>query len=110
MKAINTLLTAAMVAICFTCFAGSNPMTGTYTIGNNSGSNFQTVSTALTAVRSNGANGPITFIVDKNIYSQKEIIAAIVTTPVSTNVEFISSDEQANVASVSDDAEALATK
>ncbi len=85
-------------------------MAGTYTVGKSSAANFQTISAALIAVQQNGAAGPVTFIVDKEVYNQQEIIAAIVKTPISNNVEFVSSADQSNTADVADDATAVATK
>ena len=111
MKTLNLILTAAIVALSFNCFAGNNnPMTGTYTIGKTAGSNFESVAAALTAVGQNGASGPVTFVVDKQVYNQQEIIAAIVNTPVNGNVEFISSGDQSNTADVSDDANSVGSK
>jgi hypothetical protein len=111
MKTLNTILTVAIITLSVNCFAGNNnKMTGTYTIGKSAASNFKTVSAALTAVQHNGANGPVTFIVDKNVYNQKLIIAALAKTAANNNIAFISSDDQNNIADISDDATASIAK
>jgi hypothetical protein len=109
MKTLNTILTIAIIALSINCFAG-NKMTGTYTIGKNTGSNFKSVSAALTTLQHNGANGPVTFIVDGSMYNPKAIIAALIKTSLNNNVSFVNAADQNSVADFSDEATAFAGK
>ena len=108
MKTLKLTLTAAIVALSFTCFA-TNKMTGTYTVGS-ANSTFKTINEAVTALETNGAEGAVTFIVDNAAYNQQQIIEAMVKTSAKGNIAFVNAEDQNNTADAQTDANTVALK
>ena len=78
MNKFNQILTAALVTLSLNSFAGDCPaLSGSYSIGKTDGSDFASVTEAVTAVQCGGVSGPVTFRMESGVYNERVVMSNI---------------------------------
>ena len=78
MNKLNQIIAASLIAISLNSFAGDCPaLSGVYTIGKNEGSDFSSVSEAISAAQCGGVAGPVTFRLESGNYNERVVMSSI---------------------------------